>query len=201
MANTRTKKENPAVEVELQSANLATEETVEETVEPVKKVEKEAIVEKSKKVFTDSDYILCRSVWYGGLNVTCKSGNSYEFKDYGKDCDINYRDLVSLVRKSSDHVFLPRFVILDEDFLNEFPNIRKVYASMYTTKDLLEILDLPISKMKSEIKKLPEESKAVLCKMIATEIANGHLDSISKVRALSEIFDSDFNLLSELFVR
>jgi hypothetical protein len=37
--------------------------------------------------------------------------------------------------------------------------------------------------------------------MIATEIASGRLDSISKVRALSEIFDSDFNLLSELFVK
>lgn len=162
---------------------------------------KETIVEKQKKVFTDSDYILCRSVWFGGLNVTCKSGNSYEFKDYGKECDINYRDLVSLVRKSSDHIFLPRFIILDEDFLNEFPTIRKVYAAMYTTKDLLDILDLPISRMKAEIAKLPDESKNVLHKMIATEIANGHLDSIAKVRALSNIFDSDFNLISELFVK
>lgn len=159
------------------------------------------IVEKKKRTFTDSDYILCRSVWSGGLNVTCKSGNSYEFKDYGKECDINYRDLVSLIRKSSDHIFLPRFIILDEDFLNEFPNVKKVYSSLYTTSDLLDILNLPTSKMKSEIMKLPNESKDMLCKMIATEIANGHLDSISKVRVLSDIFDSDFNLLSELFVR
>ena len=70
---------------------------------------------KVKKEFKDSDYVLCRSVWSGGLNVTCKSGATYEFKKYGADCDVEYRDLVYLVRKNSDHIFTPRFVILDED--------------------------------------------------------------------------------------
>jgi hypothetical protein len=37
--------------------------------------------------------------------------------------------------------------------------------------------------------------------LIATQIANGKLDSIAKVRALTEIFNSDFNLLSDLFVK
>ena len=37
--------------------------------------------------------------------------------------------------------------------------------------------------------------------LISTQIANGKLDSISKVRALTEIFDSDFNLLSDLYIR
>lgn len=173
----------------------------EEVVENSEKVLKKETVKKQKKTFTDSDYVLCRSVWYGGLNVICRSGNYYEFANYGAECDINYRDLVDLVRKGSDHVLLPRFIVLDNDFIEEFPNLKRVYASLYTTSDLLEILELPVSKMKVEIEKLPEESKEVLSKMISTEIAKGRLDSISKVRELSEIFDSDFNLLSELFVK
>ena len=72
---------------------------------------------------------------------------------------------------------------------------------MYTRNDLLKILDMPTYQMEMEIKELPEATRNVLEQMIATEIANGHLDSISKVRKLSEIFDSDFNLLSELFVK
>lgn len=158
-------------------------------------------IEKEKKIFTDSDYILCRSVCSGGLNITCQSGNRYEFKDYGSECEINYRDLVVLIRKGSEHVFLPRFIILDDDLLDEFPTIRNVYSTMYTRTDLLEILDLPTYKMAEAINELPDETKDVLLKMIASEINNGHLDSISKVRKLSDIFDSDFNLLSELFVR
>lgn len=161
----------------------------------------EAVAEKEKKVFTDSDYILCRSVCYGGLSISSQSGNLYEFKDYGYDCEINYRDLVSLIRKGSDHVFLPRFIILDDDFLEDFPTVKQVYEKMYTRNDLLEILDLPTYKMELAIKELPDATRNVLERMIATEIANGHLDSISKVRKLSEIFNSDFNLLSELFVK
>lgn len=165
---------------------------------------KEPVIEqpvKQKKVFTDSDYILCRSVTSGGLNITSQSGNLYEFADYGKECDINYRDLVTLIRRGSDHVFLPRFIILDDDFLEDFPTVKKVYGKMYTREDLEEILTLPNSQMKREIEKLPNETKDVMRNLISTNIANGKLDSISKVRDLSTIFGSDFNLLSELFVK
>lgn len=173
--------------------------TVEE-VEPVKEVVKPVTV-KEKKVFTDSDYILCRSVCSGGLNVTSQSGNLYKFKDYGSECEINYRDLVTMIRRGSDHVFLPRFIILDEDFLADFPTIQKAYGKMYTKDDLAEILKLPVAQMKREIEKLPEATRDSMRNLIATQIANGKLDSISKVRVLTELFDSDFNLLSELFIK
>lgn len=162
---------------------------------------KEEIVKKEKRVFKDSDYILCRSVWFGGLNVTCQSGSSYEFSKYGAECEITYRDLANLIRKHSEHIFLPRFVIEDDDFLEEFPNVKNVYKTMYTASDLMEIVNLPNSQMKVEIEKLPSETKNTLCKMIATEIAKGRIDSISKVRVLSEIFNSDFDLISKLFVK
>ena len=170
-------------------------EVVKDTVEEVKPV----IVE--KKTFTDSDYILCRSVCSGGLNIISQSGNLYEFKDYGAECEINYRDLVTLIRRGSEHVFLPRFVILDDDFLEDFPTVQKVYGTMYTMNDLIEILELPIPAMKREIEKLPQSTKDSMRNLIATQIANGKLDSIAKVRELTTIFDSDFNLLSDLFVK
>ena len=159
------------------------------------------IVTKEKKVFTDSDYILCRSVISGGLNIVSQSGNLYEFNDYGSECEINYRDLVTLIRRGSEHIFLPRFVILDDDFFEDFPTVKKVYGEMYTMRDLEDILALPTTQMEREIVKLPESVKDSMSNLIATQIANGKLDSIAKVRKLSEIFDSDFNLLSDLFVK
>lgn len=194
MPTARAKKETATTAKKVATKTETTEKVVEE--KPIKKE-----IVKEKKVFTDSDYILCRSVCYGGLNVTSQSGNLYEFKDYGYDCEINYRDLVSLIRKGSDHVFLPRFVILDEDLLEDFPTVKRVYEKMYTRNDLLDILRMPTHQMEMEIRELPDSTRTVLEQMVATEIANGNLDSISKVRKLSEIFDSDFNLLSELFVK
>lgn len=192
---TATKPKNIEVETQIKDSveEIIEDAAVEETVKPVEK--------KVEKVFTDSDYILCRSVWTGGLNVVSQSGNLYEFKNYGAECEINYRDLVTMIRRGSQHIFLPRFVILDEDFLKDFPTVQKVYGTMYTMDDLVDILELPKTQMKREIEKLPKQTKDSMRNLIATQIANGKLDSISKVRMLSEIFDSDFNLLSDLFVR
>lgn len=196
MATTTTKKttakQKTTVEKK-QTGNIVEEVTVKEVAEPV--------IVKEKKVFTDSDYILCRSVWSGGLNVIAPSGIIYEFKDYGAEYEINYRDLKELIHRGSDHVFLPRFVILDEDFLEDFPTVKRVYGAMYTMNDLEEILELPTSQMRAEIEKLPKATKDSMRNLIATQIANGKLDSIAKVRALTEIFNSDFNLLSDLFVK
>ena len=187
------------VDVDIAEETVAVNETV--AVEETITVKETVVPVKEKKVFTDSDYILCRSVWSGGLNVVSQSGNLYEFEDYGSECEINYRDLVTMIRRGSQNVLLPRFVILDEDFLQDFPTVQKVYGTMYTMNDLVEILELPISKMKAEIAKLPKSTKDSMRNLIATQIANGKLDSISKVRALTEIFESDFNLLSDLFVK
>lgn len=196
MATTKKATTKPVAEVEI--IEEVTE--IETTVEEVKEVVKPEPV-KVKKEFTDSDYILCRSVWSGGLNVDSQSGNLYRFNDYGSECEINYRDLVTMIRRGSEHVFLPRFVILDEDFLKDFPTVQRVYGAMYTKEDLVKILELPIAQMKREIEKLPKATKDNMRNLVATHIANGRLDSISKVRALTEIFGSDFNLLSELFIK
>lgn len=185
--------------VEKTNEDVIETEIVNEQVEEVKEIKPTVV--KEKKVFTDSDYILCRSVQSGGLNVDSQSGNLYRFNDYGSECEINYRDLVTMIRRNSEHVFLPRFVILDEDFLKDFPTVQKVYGTMYTKEDLVEILELPITHMKREIEKLPKATKDSMRNLVATQIATGKLDSISKVRALTEIFNSDFNLLSDLFVK
>ena len=49
--------------------------------------------------------------------------------------------------------------------------------------------------------RIPEATRDSMRNLIATQIANGKLDSISKVRELTTIFNSDFNLLSDLFVK
>ena len=183
------------------------QETIVETnvneyiIENIKEEVVKPVIVKEKKTFTDSDYILCRSLWSGGLNITSQSGNLYRFDDYGSECEINYRDLVTMIRRNSEHIFLPRFVILDEDFLEDFPTVKRVYGTMYTKEDLVEILELPLAHMKREIEKLPKATKDNMRNLVATQIAKGTLDSISKVRALTEIFESDFNLLSDLFVK
>ena len=152
-----------------------------------------------KKVFHDGDYIMCRSIIAGGLNITCRSSNYYRFVEYGGKCEIEYRDLVELIRIHSDHIFLPRIIIEDEDFLEQFPQVRKFYSSLYTTDDLRMILGLPNDKMEFEIKKLPLEMFETLRGLTSEMISSGEIDSVNKIRCLSKVFNADFNLISEMF--
>lgn len=175
--------ETPEIEID--------DEPVEE--EPVKKTAK-------KKQFDDHDYILCHSVTSGGLGIIGgKTDTYYRFDQYGAECDIEYIDLVQLVRSKSEHIFMPRIIIDDEDFLAEFPQVIEAYNNMYSRGDLQKILTLPADRMRVEIEKLPDGAKDTIKAMAATGVANGTLDSIASVRVLSDIFGADFNLLSELF--
>ena len=164
----------------------------------VKEVEEVKVFEQKRKL-SDGDYIMCHSVTAGGLNINCRSRNHYEFKDYGDYGEIEYRDLVELVRKRSDHIFAPRIIIDDDDFLDEFPSIRKFYEEQYTVNDLKDILRLEPGRMEKEIKNLPRDVMDTIRSLAATMVGNGEIDSVKKVRVLTDVFGTDFNLLSELF--
>ena len=158
---------------------------------------KEAI--KVKK-FDDHDYILCHSVTAGGLGIIgAKTDTYYRFNQYGSECDIEYIDLVQLVRSRSEHIFIPRIIIDDKDFLAQFPQVVEAYNNMYNKGDLRQILQLPADSMRREIEKLPKGAKDTLKSMAATMIADGSIDSIASARVLSDIFGANFNLMSELF--
>lgn len=176
------------------------EENVEEVV--VEKEDKESEVKeeiKERKTYSDGDYILCRSIIAGGLNINCRSGNYYRFNNYGDYCEIEYRDLVELIRKHSDHIFLPRIIIEEDDFIEDFPQIKRFYVEMYSVSDLKEILSLSGSQLENAINSLPNELKDTLKSLASTMIESGEIDSISKVRTLTTLLNADFNLLSELF--
>lgn len=183
---------------------IVKEETVSKEVKEDIQEKEEVVVESkktsNKKKFSDHDYVLCRSVTVGGLGIIgAKTDSYYRFPQYGAECDIEYVDLVQLVRSRSSYVFLPRIIIEDDDFLEEFPQVVEAYNNMYSNGDLRKILQLPADKMRIEIEKLPRGSKETIKTMAATMIANGGIDSIASSRVLSDIFGADFNLLSDLF--
>ena len=96
---------------------------------------------------------------------------------------------------------MPRIIIDDEDFINEYPAIKRLYDEMYTVEDLREILALPDHQLTSIVTNMPNEIKETLKSLAATMIGNGEIDSIRKVQTLTDVFGADFTLLSELFTR
>ncbi len=165
-------------------------EVKEEKAKPEKKTK--------KKTFVSTDGILCRSVTPGALYIEGqKSGMTYTFANYGDETEIEYRDLKAMVMTQSNRMFTPNFIVEDEDFISEIPQLAKFYEKQFTTKDLRNILDLPIGEMVETINKLPTGAKENMKSIVATAISNGSLDSIRKIKALDEIWGTSFAMFSE----
>ncbi len=168
---------------------------VEEVKEEKVKVEKKA---KKKKTFVSTDGILCRSVTPGALYIDGqKSGMTYVFANYGDETEIEYRDLKAMVMTQANRMFTPNFIVEDEDFISEIPQLAKFYEKQFTIKDLRKILELPVGEMVETINELPTGAKENMKSIVATAIENGTLDSIRKIRALDEIWGTSFAMFSE----
>lgn len=173
--------------------------SAENETEKVEVTEKKATSKAKKKVFDPSEGIPCRSVVTGQMFLEgYKTKMPYQWADYGDVVDIEYKDLQALVQQKSGYVFNPFFIIDNDDFVEEFPYLKKFYEQNYTVKELNEILQHPVEQMVSEIKSLPKSAIDTLMKIASNQVTLGQIDSVRKIKALDEIFDTDLNLLSEL---
>ena len=155
---------------------------------------------KTKKTFDQSDGILCISITQGKLYVEgTKTGMLYSFSDYGDETEIEYRDLVGLIRSKDKSVFEPRFVVADTDFIEEYPALKKFYNDEFSVQNIKNILTLPDDEMIKEIKKLPKGAADSLKSIAAEQVATGEIDSVRKIKALDTVFGTNLNLLGELF--
>ena len=114
---------------------------------------KEKKTKPKKKHFEPTDGILCRSITQGGLFMDGeKTQIPYKWSDYGDEIEVEYRDLVAAVRRKSPFVFHPYFIVDDDDFIAEFPQLATFYEQSYSMRDLLNILSLPNHEMIAQLK-------------------------------------------------
>ncbi len=153
-----------------------------------------------KRVFKADDKIVCRSVTQGGLYMEgLRTKQLYEWLSYGDEIEVEYQDLIAAVRNKSAFIFDPCFIVEDEDFIAENNQLDKFYNERFTVKELRAILDLDVYEMIETIKTLPEGAKTSLKSIASDCVKTGALDSIRKVKALDDLFETDLNLLANLF--
>ena len=153
-----------------------------------------------KKTFKAHDMIQCRSFTNGKYSLNGKKSDiSYRWLNNGDVLGVEYQDLLYEVHAKRPSVYKPRIIILDEDFLKQNPEVQDFYDTMYTTQDLEEVLSVPASQLAKVIDQLPDGAKESLKGLASTKINNGTLDSVKKIKALDEIFDTNmlFLLASE----
>ena len=173
--------------------NDVVKETVKETAEEVKKA--------APKKYEATDGIPCRSITSGGLYMSgIKSRIMYEWADDGDITDVEYQDIVAAIRSSASYITKPRFIIEDADIIKQFPQLDKIYASMYSIKDLRDVLTKTTpNEMRTVILSLPEGAKDSIKNMASQMISKGTLDSVKKIKILDEIFNTELVLMTGLY--
>ena len=192
MANTMKKTTKPATKVEVET----TEEIAAETSKVV-----EEIKNKEPKKYDATDGIPCRSITSGGLYMEgIKSHIVYEWSDNGDVTEVEYQDIIAAIRSNVSYINKPYFIIEDEDIIAQFPQLNKIYASMYSIKDLRDVLtETTPSVMKETILSLPDGAKESIKNIASQMISKGTLDSVQKIKILDEIFNTELMLMTGLF--
>lgn len=161
----------------------------------VEKIEDNVVVAteeiKTSKKYDKEDVIPCKSITNGKLLVTGeKSKILYRWANYGDVEGIEYQDLIYMIRSHKPSVYKPRFVIQDEEFIAQHPDLKDLYNSLYSVKDLKDILNLPVAQMKKAINELPDGAFDAIRGVAASMISSGKYDSVAKIKVLDEIFDT-----------
>ena len=147
---------------------------------------------KEQRVFDKEDLIPCRSITFGELlMVGAKTKFVYRWADYDDVQEVEYQDLVYDVKiPGGSYSRFPRFIVIDDDFLEQNPVLNDVYEKIYSKSDIRKILDLSPNELKKTVETLPKGVRDSLKTMVSTMIANGSFDSMNKIKILDEILDT-----------
>lgn len=169
--------------------------TKKETVTEEIKSTTESEPKKAPRKFAPNDLIVCRSVTYGELLLSgVKSKLMYVWSNYGDTTEVEFQDLQALKSTRSSYLFRPRFVIEDEELVEQWS---KDFGTMYqdlVEVDVDELFKLPIGKFKTALKKAPKGVQQAVKNIAGEKIMNGSLDSLAKIKAIDEILGTDLKL-------
>lgn len=171
---------------------------VEETT--VEQVEENTIATpqttaKQPKKFAQNELIPCRSVTFGEL--LCEGPKShllYSFANYNDVTEIEFQDLQALRSTRSSYLFRPRFIIENDELVEQWSKDFKDMYDNIVTEDIDEIFSLPLGKFKARIKNAPKGVQQAIKNIAGEKIMNGSLDSIAKIKAIDEILGTDLKI-------
>ena len=176
MANTKANKE--------QETKVAKVEEKTETKTPAKK---------APKKYAPTDTIECRSVTGGELIlVGDKTKFHYNWSDFGDTAYVEYQDLQALQSRRSEFLTKPRFIIEDEELVEQWGSMLKSIYDKINTRNIEELFDLPVDQFATQLNVIPAGLKDAVKTKAVQMIDSGELYDIRKVRAIDETWGTDF---------
>lgn len=151
--------------------------------------------EPKARVFDKEELIPCMSVTTGELiyhETFAKSRTRYEWLQYGEITDVEYQDLKAMLARKSDYLFYPYFIVMDENFLKENPQLQEITNQFYGLDDPRSFFDKTPDALESFLNNAPEGVKDAARTAAAKLIKDGQLDSIRIVKTIDKSLGTEF---------
>ena len=156
-------------------------------------VVEEAPVKKAPKKYAPDDRIECRSVTGGELIlIGQKSQLQYNWADYNDVTYVEYQDLQALQSRKSNFLTKPRFIIEDEELVEQWGSMLKPIYEKVITQDITDFFNLPLNKFKAQLNIMPDGIKDAIKTKAVQMIKDEELYDIRKVREIDAAWGTDF---------
>ena len=172
---------------------MATSKTSKNQDTVNKEVSEKSTTKKTVKKYAPTDTIECRSVTGGELIlVGDKTKLHYTWADYGDTAYVEYQDLQALQSRKSGFLTKPRFIIEDEELVEQWKSMLKPIYDKINTKSIEAFFELPIGKFEAQLRVIPTGLKEAVKTRAVQMILSDELYDIRKVRAIDEAWGTDF---------
>ena len=153
------------------------------------------VTRKEARKYAPDDMVPCRSITFGELFLTgSKTKFLYSWANYGDVTEVYYQDLQALKSTRSSYLLKPRFIIEDEELVEQWKNdLGKIYSDI-VSMDVEEIFALPTNQFKAKLKNAPAGVKQAIKNIAGEKIMNGSLDSLTKIKAIDDILGTQLKL-------
>lgn len=154
---------------------------------------KKAAPKKEVRKYMPGETIECRSVTGGTLiMVGPKTRLEYQWSDYGDTAWVEYQDLQALYARKSNFLAKPRFVIEDDELVEQWSSLLKPIYTKITDQTIEELFALPLERFKAKLNVMPVGLQDAVKTKAIQMIKSEELYDVRKVRAIDEAWGTDF---------
>ena len=172
---------------------MATTKTKKNQDVAMNEVSENVSSKKTARKYAPTDLIECRSITGGELIlVGDKTKLHYTWADYGDTAYVEYQDLQALQSRKSGFLTKPRFIIEDEELIEQWKSMLKPIYDKINTKSIEEFFKLPVGKFEAHLKIMPVGLKEAVKTRAVQMIQSDELYDIRKVRAIDDAWGTDF---------
>lgn len=170
------------------------EENVAIDEEPKKASPKKAApTKKEPKKYAPNDQIECRSVTGGELILIGKKSQlQYSWADYGDTAYVEYQDLQALQSRKSGFLTKPRFIIEDEELVEQWGSMLKPIYEKINNQDIGSLFTLKPEKFRAALSKMPNGIKESVKTKTAQMIRSEELYDLRLIKIIDEILGTEF---------